>query len=420
MPTRPRKTRVGGIAPPPSSARVKAPRSPRASGRSDAAVRPDASGVSGDEVRAAETPEASSHLGEALKAERSAAAARPRLRLLQGPDAVADAQRAGRRSRKRGTATKATGPKRQARARTETAEPGASSTETSEVTAPTKRARHAADIAAVTPTDRATSTGSTKRPKRSKAAAASGTEQKPTAGTPPAEAMPAPSDVPIPTSTPHPRSRRTTRSTHTAARGVSQPVSASPVAPATIPVQEPEPPHVTGLWRAARATRGQEGTAAPRVRVVAPAPVSIQVLTVPGRDPRIPSRADVVPPALVLLLQLVVGLIVGANPLVLLAAAASIVAVAYLVRRSITLERARVVRRPHARPISEVPVIQPSVGSALAQAPSAPPPAAPTAAPIAAQPVTPAVPLRPGSDLRWLWGTILRDPTARPPRRDRR
>lgn len=415
MPTHPRKTRVEGTAPPSSPARVKAPRPPRTSGRSDPADRPAASGVSDDEIQPAKPPSASADVAEGLKAEESVAIERPRLWLLQGPDAVVEPPPARRRRAQRKTATTASHPKRRAGSRAETTEPAAASTETSEVAAPKKRGRRAAEVAGESATDRAISTERAKWPKRSKAAPASASEPELTA-TPAADVTPAVSDSPIPVSTPQPTTAPTERETP----GVPEPVSAAAAAPARTPVQEPELPHVTGLWRAAHTPESPDADPVPRVRAPAPAPVSIQVLTVPGRDPRIPSRADVVPPALVFVLQLVVGLIVGANPLVLLATAAAIVAVAYLVRRSIGIEKARGVRLPHARPISEVPAIQPSVRSSQVQLPGAPPPAAPTAAPIPAQPAIPAAPARSGSDLRWLWGTILRDPTTRPPRRDRR
>jgi hypothetical protein len=206
-------------------------------------------------------------------------------------------------------------------------------------------------------------------------------------------------------------------------------------------VQEIEQPSVITLWRAAReanarAMGGDEAVLSARASVVPPIPVSIQVLGVPQPEPApqavlVPSKADVMPPAVVLGLQVAVGLVVGANPLVLAAGAAAIVVVAYLVRRTIATESSALVRRTAGRPVATTQAVDAATfpapvrspispqASAPGSSPTAAPTSPPSAAPIPIKTEAPPPPAQPTSDLRWLWGTILRDPTARPPRRDR-
>ena len=220
-----------------------------------------------------------------------------------------------------------------------------------------------------------------------------------------------------------------------AAGAVAAPGTAVPQA---LPDAAPtEVPHVVGLWRAAhgaRASASPEAMGAQRSRVASPSPVSIQVLTVPERDlvaargAAIATRADFLPPAVVLCLQLVVGWVIGASPLVLIVGAAAIIAVAYVVWSTSRARRA-------AMPANATGSLAAQVGSngSSAGAPPLAPPFAPRTAVVArppaplegqastdsSAPVPAPTPARPASDLRWLWGTILRDPTARSSRRDR-
>jgi hypothetical protein len=154
------------------------------------------------------------------------------------------------------------------------------------------------------------------------------------------------------------------------------------------------------------------------------------------------ARRSTVTPVIVLMLQIAVGLMIGANPLVMFAAAAAIVLAAYLVqvtkrRRAVGLSATESVAVQAPRPTS-VQISPSSVATfeggplrSSAPAPDHVPPAAPViarvqhlddapqSAPSAETSSTDAQPEhRP--DLDWLWGTILPDPSARSQRRNDR
>lgn len=195
-----------------------------------------------------------------------------------------------------------------------------------------------------------------------------------------------------------------------------------------------ELPHVVGLWRAAREARARanpDATGAQRPRLAAPAPVSIQVLAVAGRDlapapigARL-TRADFLPPAVVLGMQLAVGWVVGANPLVLVVGAATIIAVAYLVWSTSRNRRAAAMQASVAASLAAQAASNASGTGMPSMAPPSPVAVQSQAtlevqSPTEETPASPPAPAtRPASDLRWLWGTILRDPTPRTSRRDR-
>jgi hypothetical protein len=155
------------------------------------------------------------------------------------------------------------------------------------------------------------------------------------------------------------------------------------------------------------------------------------------------------PPVLVLALEIIVGLVVGASPVVLLLVIGSMVAVLYVVRRwgshpaaasrptqrtatdrEATNVEAAVPGAPHVAPMAvpavglqptplpirnRLPVSRRSAGNDRADLPGDG-----TSAPSAEQEPTPLFEPR-RNDLRWLWNSIGRDPRPpRPPRHDGR
>jgi hypothetical protein len=164
--------------------------------------------------------------------------------------------------------------------------------------------------------------------------------------------------------------------------------------------------------------------------------------------------ADILPPIIVLTLQIAAGAMIGASPLVLGAAAAGIVLAAYLVQAT---KRGRTVavavgpgtqaQRVHRTSVQIAPssvatfeggplrasgAANPQGASADLR-PVAKPPGVPAVTRVqrlegSAEPSQPPISDRPDavgqsehhSDLDWLWGTILPDPSDRPDRRNDR
>lgn len=181
------------------------------------------------------------------------------------------------------------------------------------------------------------------------------------------------------------------------------------------------------------------------------AAAAVAPVATPAAAPRpVPAMGDILPPIIVLILQIAVGVLIGANPVVLGAAAAAIVLAAYLVQAA---KRTRTLAAPQGHAIPQPRVRQSSVeispssvatfegGPLRASAPDSVPmsaeprpsadvPAAPVVARVQrldnTKPSEPPVSETPGGDgqpehhpdLDWLWGTILPDASARPNRRN--
>ena len=168
----------------------------------------------------------------------------------------------------------------------------------------------------------------------------------------------------------------------------------------------------------------------------------------------LPVMADILPPIIVLTLQIAAGAMIGASPAVLGAAAAGIVLAAYLVQatkrgRAVAVgastgSQAQRVHRTSVRiapssvatfeggplrasksgnsdgaGVDLLPVAQPPVVPAVTRVQRLEGGTEPSQPPFSDTPDAAGQPEH-HSDLDWLWGTILPDPSARPDRRNDR